>query len=472
MKTRRAVRFFGRALVALAILLGASEGLAQSTNNCSLPVVTVVATDATAAESGDPGAYTVYRDGNTNSTLNVFYLIGGSASNGVDCDRLANWVVMPAGATSAQIPVTPINDNLAEGNETVVIQLAYPPCLIPVNYLIGSPSSAAVTILDDDTTGTNQPSEVNLVFPTDGAVFVAPVGITIFAFARDAEGSVSTVEFFEGANSLGIATNNPYVLSPIGPFHLTWYNVPPGNYTLTAKATDNGGAMTVSPPVNITVKTNPPPPTNFPPVVTIFATDPVASEGANCFCWPGWSSGLPTNFPCPNTATFVVRRFGDTNSDLTVFYSIGGTASNGVDYAALPGEVAIPAGRRSARITVLPVDDNLVEPRETVILKLLPPTNSPPYIVGFPGKTAAVIVDNDQPGPTALCLPDRLFHCVLPGTNGAGYRLEVSTDLISWTALCTNVVTDGAIHFVDPDAPAIGTRFYRAVPEPYVPVDE
>src|SRR5205823_4081018 len=52
------------------------------------------------------------------------------------------------------------------------------------------------------------------------------------------------------------------------PFCLTWSNVPPGGYVLTARATDNGGASTVSDPVNITVKPGPPP-TNIPPVVRI-----------------------------------------------------------------------------------------------------------------------------------------------------------------------------------------------------------
>ena len=45
--------------------------------------------------------------------------------------------------------------------------------------------------------------------------------------------------------------------------------VPPGNYVLTTKATDNGGASAVSDPVNISVQQGPPPPTNYPPVVRI-----------------------------------------------------------------------------------------------------------------------------------------------------------------------------------------------------------
>ena len=119
------------------------------------------------------------------------------------------------------------------------------------------------------------------------------------------------------------------------------------------------------------------------PIVTIVATDPVAIEGTNCWVWPGTtnSTGTWTNWPggnkvgitnCgPKNATFSVYRTGDTNSDLTVTYSIGGTASNGVDYVALPGSVTIPAGQRQAMISVVPLDDGPPERNSTVVLRLI-----------------------------------------------------------------------------------------------------
>jgi hypothetical protein len=56
------------------------------------------------------------------------------------------------------------------------------------------------------------------------------------------------VDFFVGASLLGTVT--PVATNLVS---LTWSNVPTGNYLLTAKATDNSGAMTVSQPVSITV---------------------------------------------------------------------------------------------------------------------------------------------------------------------------------------------------------------------------
>ncbi len=62
------------------------------------------------------------------------------------------------------------------------------------------------------------------------------------------------------------------------------------------------------------------------------------------------------------------------------------------------------------------------------------------------------------------------FLALLPGDYKthhlfAGY----STDLQTWTALCTNQVVNGAIDFIDPDAPSNQIRFYRAVPEANAP---
>ncbi len=89
----------------------------------------------------------------------------------------------------------------------------------------------------------------NLLSPTNGNVFTVPASITLSATASDSDGSIVRVEFYEGAVLLGMATN--------APFSLLWANVPVGSHTITAKARDNGLAVTPSASVTITV--NPPP---------------------------------------------------------------------------------------------------------------------------------------------------------------------------------------------------------------------
>ncbi len=86
---------------------------------------------------------------------------------------------------------------------------------------------------------------VSITSPAEAASFTAPAGITINATASDADGSISKVEFYNGASLLGTSNTSPYTF--------TWTNVAAGSYALTAKATDNSGLATSSIPVNIVV---------------------------------------------------------------------------------------------------------------------------------------------------------------------------------------------------------------------------
>jgi len=72
---------------------------------------------------------------------------------------------------------------------------------------------------------------VSITSPEHGDFFEVVANITIEADASDTDGTVTKVEFFEGANKLGEDTTYPY--------SFTWNNVPQGEYILTAKATDN-----------------------------------------------------------------------------------------------------------------------------------------------------------------------------------------------------------------------------------------
>ena len=87
---------------------------------------------------------------------------------------------------------------------------------------------------------------VSITSPANGAIFSWKPTITITATASDPGGSVTRVEFRNGATVLGQDTSAPYAF--------TWRNVPPGSHTLTARATDNAGAVTTSSPVGITVR--------------------------------------------------------------------------------------------------------------------------------------------------------------------------------------------------------------------------
>ncbi len=441
------------------------------------PIVTIFARDATASEQSplvdaapDTATFIVHRaGGDFDNPLTVSYRIGGTASNGVDYDKLPGQVTIPAHADAAEIVVNPIDDNLAEGTETILLTLlpGYPPCLfavppceIPIPsvpaYYVGFPGEAVAFIRDNEPA--NQRTKVQLVKPQNGETFAPSSDIEVDVSAQDPDGWVHSVGFFANGVKIGEQSIEFIQTPPPGQeqmFSLVWSNATAGRYLLTARAIDDKGAASASEPVSIVVGEVPP----LVPVVSIIAIDSFASERVS-------TNGT-------NSATFKIYRTGPTNLDLTVFYSVYGTASNGVDYVEIGSPATIPAGRHSARVMIVPIDDDLEEGSETVVLKLEPdPTLGPVarYEIGRVDKAAAIIVDNDLHRSTCRHLPDGSFQLCVDRPDGFAFRLEISENLSTWVPLCTNVVTDDALRFVDPEALQHSHRFYRIVPQSnYVP---
>jgi len=94
----------------------------------------------------------------------------------------------------------------------------------------------------------------------------------------------------------------------------------------------------------------------------------------------------------PDDGSFLLSLASPLDADLTLHYQVSGTAANSVDYSPLSGSVTLPAGKISAAVPVLPVDDSLAETGETVILALAP---SPAYRIGSPAQASVVIADSE-----------------------------------------------------------------------------
>ena len=93
-------------------------------------------------------------------------------------------------------------------------------------------------------------------------------------------------------------------------------------------------------------------------------------------------------------APFTLRSIVDTSVALTVAYSVTGGTASPSDYQALAGSVTFAIGQSAATVDLMPLDDALDEPAETVILSITAqPSN---YIIGT-GSATVTIADNDLP---------------------------------------------------------------------------
>jgi beta-glucanase (GH16 family) len=132
----------------------------------------------------------------------------------------------------------------------------------------GDPATGPADFYFDDMryTGgvaTNPAPTVSITTPVNEAIVPTSASLAITATAADANGTVAKVDFYQGATLLGTATASPY--------SYTWAGAAAGVYTLTAKATDNEGAVTTSSPVTVFVSA----PGNVAPTVSL--TSPTAN---------------------------------------------------------------------------------------------------------------------------------------------------------------------------------------------------
>lgn len=95
--------------------------------------------------------------------------------------------------------------------------------------------------------GTNQAPSVSISSPSNGANITENVGntLTISATASDADGSVSSVEFYRNGSLIGTDNSSPYSVN--------WTISAEGIHSFTAKAIDNEGAETTSSSVSVTI---------------------------------------------------------------------------------------------------------------------------------------------------------------------------------------------------------------------------
>jgi hypothetical protein len=189
-------RFFSVALALLGLSLSGRAATVSPVPPAQVSTVTVVATDPVAAESGpSTGLFTVRRIGPTTNSLTVFYQTSGTAVAPGDYLPLPGSIVIPAGSASAGILLTPIDDNIIEGDETVVLTLVSPPQPVAsptstaTEYQIGKPASATITIKDNDSGVVSMPT-VSIRATVPDAVGTAKPGKITISRLGDSSGEL------------------------------------------------------------------------------------------------------------------------------------------------------------------------------------------------------------------------------------------------------------------------------------------
>jgi hypothetical protein len=374
--------------------------------NDDLPVILIAVTDTDADEPNNPGQFTLTRTGITTQTLAVNYMITGTATNGIDNEKLTGTATFQAGSSTATIDVKPIDDNIDEGNETIILTLTDG----GTNYKLDPvKSSGTVTIADNETrpiisindvlqaegnTGTN-----NFAF---NLTLSKPSTETVTVKYTTADGTATAASDYTAAT--GTVTFNPGETSKTVNISVKGDTTLELDETFTVNLTDAvGGTISRATGTGTIIDDDR-------PVIALTTPDANASEDKK-------DPGL-----------FNITRTGTTTQALTVTYTIAGTATNDTDYKNITGTATFKAGAAQTSIEIKPSDDKIYEGNETILLTLNDGGTN--YKIDPVAKTGTVIIaDDDLPSISLNVTNDNPRNLVVKVENFDEINPRIGTGL-------------------------------------------
>ena len=276
--------------------------------------------------------------------------------------------------------IDPIADNTVESDETVILTVT-----TGTDYNVGVPSAATGTITNDDASVTVAVSPGSV--DEDGAINL------VYTFTRTSNTtSALTVNFSVGGSAI---FSTDYTQTGAATF------TPPTG-TVTFGAGNSTATVTVDPSADATTE----------PDETVILTvtagtgyeigDPDSATGTINNDDNAVSVAVSPGAVNEDGATNLVYTFtrGDSSGELTVNFSVGGTATFSTDYTQMgaatftpsTGTVTFADGSLTATVTVNPSADSTVEPDETVTLTV---TAGAGYTVGVPASATGTITNDD-----------------------------------------------------------------------------
>lgn len=338
------------------------------------------------AENAPSGSVTLTvtatRRGDPNEVITVLYSTSdGTATANSDYTPVSGTVTFGAGEVQKTITVPITNDTSLEDAETFSVVLSN-----PAMAALGTPSSATVTISDDD----SQASSIRF----ESATYTVSESGSAVTLAVTRSGGLGLVASANYATSDGTATaGSDYtatqgtVTFPAGSVRQT-ITVPIVDDNVL-ESTETFSVALSSPSINASIG-NPATAT-----VTIIEND----NGSTVQFSP--KTYTVNEAAGQITLTVVATRFGDPNTQITVDYaSRDGSATQTQDYGAVAGRLVFNAGQTQQQIVVPITNDLLLENAENFFVDLTNPSNA--SLVGDGSSIATVNIADDDSGTSTI----------------------------------------------------------------------
>ena len=278
------------------------------------------------------------------------------------------------GQTSKTISVTIIGDTVIEPNETFFVNLSG-----ATNATIAD-NQGVGTILDDDS---------------------APPVVTVVATDPNAAESLAGTTANPGSYTLtrSVVTANPLAVN----ISMSGEAINSSDYisipaTVTFAANSSTAIVDLT-PIDDTLPEQPEvailtivPGTGYTIGTAASATVTIADNDSTVgtIAIAKTTDGRETG---PVSSVFTLTRTGSAAAALDVSYTLSGAATLGLDYTgSSPGTATFAAGSAATTITLSTIDDDLVDPNETIIATITAPTG---YTISGSTSATATIVDDD-----------------------------------------------------------------------------
>ena len=322
------------------------------------------------------------------SDFTVNYTIGGTATPSSyslflssrkvtpGSDFVIRWftpgtVKVPAGKTGGwaslgRIWIYFVDDSVHEDSETVLLTLVE-----GEGYQVGSPSTFTIVIVDDDpkptasfTSASQSAGEGSGTH--DVEVRLDPAPVTDITLAYTVTGTATSGSDYTALSGT-VAVSKGAATATI-PVTLIDDSAQEGSETVVLKlAAGEGYEVSSSGTHTLTIVDDDTPTASF-----ALASQSV-DEGSG-------------------THDVEVRLDPAPSTDITLAYTVTGTATSGTDYTALSGTLSVPKGATTATVPVAVIDDSVHESSETLVLTL---TAGEGYAVGNPDTHTLTIVDDE-----------------------------------------------------------------------------
>ena len=331
------------------------------------PTMSFASASQSAAEDSGTNNVTVNLSPAPAADITLAYTVDGTATSGSDYTALSGTLAVAKGATTATIPVAIVDDGANEDAETVVLTLS-----AGSGYKVGSPGTHTLTIAASDAPTASFASASQSVQEDSGTsnvtVNLSPAPASDITLAYTVDGTATSGSDYTALSGT-VAVPKDATTATI-PVAIVDDGANEDAETVVLTLAAGSGYQVGSPDTH---------------TLTIAASDPLTASFASASQTAQEGSG---------TSNVTVNLSPAPAADITLAYTVDGTATSGSDYTALSGTVAVPKGATTATVPVALIDDSLKEDSETVVLTLATGSG---YEVGSPGTHTLTIAASDGP---------------------------------------------------------------------------